>query len=55
MDIRLTFLNWWGFKLGSEKDSDEGQWLSLLRTGTCVTSAGFARCEAMCLCFLEKT
>ena len=26
-----------------------------MRTGTCVTSFGFARNKAVCLCFLEKT
>ena len=37
-----------------EKDSDEGQWLSLVRTGTYGPSLGFARGKAMCPCFLEK-
>ena len=26
-----------------------------MRTGTCVSSSGFARSKAMCPCFLEKT
>ena len=55
MDIRLIFLNMWGFKFGSEKDSDGGQWLSPMRTATYVSSSGFARSKAMCPCFLEKT
>ena len=38
-----------------EKDSDEGQWLSLMRTGTYVSRIRFAGSEAMCPCFLEKT
>ena len=37
-----------------EKDSGWGQWLSPLRTGTCVTRFGFARNKAMRLCFPEK-
>ena len=55
MDTRLIFLDMWGFKLGSEKDSDGGQWLSPMRAATRVSSGGFARCKAMCPCFLEKT
>ena len=55
MDVRLIFLNMWGFKFGSEKDSDEGQWLSLMRAVTRVSSVRFAGREAMCPCFLEKT
>ena len=55
MDVRSIFLSMWGFELGSEKDSDEGQCLSLMRAATRVSSSGFARSEAMCPCFQEKT
>lgn len=55
MDTRSTFRDWRGFKRGSEKDSGEGQWLSLLRPGTAATSLGFARGEAMRPRFPEKS
>ena len=45
----------WGFEVGLEKDSDEGQWLSLVRTGTYGPSFGFARSKIIRLCFLEKS
>ena len=54
MDTRLIFLDMRGFKQGSEKDSVEGQWLSLLRTGTSATSFRPAGGEDMRLCFQEK-
>ena len=38
----------------SEKGSDEGQWLSLVRTGRYGPSFGFVRNKAMCPCFPEK-
>ena len=45
----------WRVRSGtSEKGSGWGQWLSPLRAGRRVTSAGFARCEAVRLCFPEK-
>ena len=37
-----------------EKDSDEGQWLSLVRAVTHGPSPGFALGKAMCPCFPEK-
>ena len=55
MDSRPTFLHMRGFKIGLEKDSDGGQRLSPMRTGTCVSSSGFARSKAMCPCFPEKS
>ena len=38
-----------------EKDSGEGQWLSLTRAGRRGSSVGFARCKAMRPRFPEKT
>ena len=55
MDMGSTFPNWWGFKFGSEKDSDGCQWLSPIRRGTAGSSVGFARCKAMRPCFPEKS
>ena len=55
MDGRSTFLHRRGFKLGSEKDSGVGQWLSHVRRGTAGPSRGLARREAMRLCFPEKS
>ena len=55
MDMRSTFLNMRGFKFGLEKDSDEGQRLSLMGAGTRLSSVGFARCKAMCPRFPEKS
>ena len=55
MDSRSTFLHTWGFKVGLEKDSSEGQWLSLTRTGRFGSSAGFARCKIMRPRFPEKS
>ena len=54
MDSRPTFLHWRGFKLGSEKDSGVGRWLSHARRGTAGPSRGLARGEAMRPCFPEK-
>ena len=54
MDTGSTFPDWRGFKLGSEKDSGEGQWLSLARPGTAGPSLRFAAGEAMRPCFPEK-
>ena len=54
MDGRSTFLHWRGFEFGLEKDSGEGQWLPLARTGRYGSSVGFARCKAMRPCFPEK-
>lgn len=54
MDGRSTFLHWRGFKRGSEKDSGEGQWLSLARRGTAVPSLRLAAGEAMRPRFPEK-
>ena len=55
MDSRSTFLHWRGFKLGSEKDSGEGQWLSLARPGTAGPSLRLAAGEAMRPRFPEKS
>ena len=55
MDGRSTFLHWRGFEFGSEKDSDESQWLSLIRRGTAGSSFGLARSKAMRPCFPEKS
>ena len=55
MDTGSTFPDWRGFKHGSEKDSGGGQWLSPVRAGRRVPSAGFARCKAVRLCFPEKS
>ena len=55
MDGRSTFLHRRGFKLGSEKDSGGGQWLSPVRAGRRGPSRGLARGEAMRLCFPEKS
>ena len=55
MDSRLTFLHMWGFKLGLEKDSDGGQWLSPGAAGTRLPSFRFAGSKAMRPCFPEKT
>ena len=55
MDSWSTFQHWRGFKQGSEKVSGEGQWLSLMRAGTHVSSFRSAGGEAMIPCFLEKT
>ena len=55
MDSRPTFLHMWGFKPRLEKDSGEGRWLSLPRTGTSAASPGLARGEAVRLRFPEKT
>ena len=38
----------------SEKESGEGQWLSLVRAGRRAPSTGYARGEAMHPCFQEK-
>ena len=38
----------------SEKGSDEGQWLPLVRTGRCGPSSRLAESKAMRPCFLEK-
>ena len=54
MDGRSTFLHWRGFKHGSEKDSGEGQWLSLARPGTAGPSLRLAAGEAMRPRFPEK-
>ena len=54
MDSRSIFLHGWGFKSGLEKDSDEGQWLSLVRAATHGPSFRFAGSKAMCPCFPEK-
>ena len=55
MDSRPTFLHMWGFKIGLEKDSDGGQWLSPGAAGTRFPSLRFAGGKAMRPCFLEKT
>ena len=55
MDTRSTFRDWRGFKRGSEKDSEGGQWLSPLRPGRAVTSVGLARREAVRPRFPEKS
>ena len=55
MDSRPTFLHMWGFKIGLEKDSAEGQWLSLGARATELPSLRFAGGEGMRLCFPEKT
>ena len=55
MDTGSTFPDWRGFKLGSEKDSGGGRWLSPVRAGRRVPSRGFARGKAVRLCFLEKS
>ena len=55
MDGRSTFLHWRGFKLGSEKDSGEGQWLSLARAGRRGPSLRLAAGESMRPCFPEKS
>ena len=55
MDSRSTFLHWRGFKFGSEKGSDERQWLSLIGGGIRPSSFRFAGSKAMTPCFLEKT
>ena len=55
MDMRRTFLNRRGFKPGSEKDSGEGQWLSLARRGTVGPSLRLAAGEAMRPRFREKS
>ena len=55
MDSRLTFLHWWGFKLGSEKDSGVGQWLPRARPGTAGPSERLAARKAMRPCFPEKS
>ena len=55
MDTGSTFPDWRGFKLGSEKDSGEGQWLSLARPGTAGPSPRLAAGEPMRPCFLEKS
>ena len=55
MDTRSTFRDWRGFKRGSEKDSDGGQWLSPLRAGRRATSLRLAAGEAVRPCFLEKS
>ena len=54
MDGRSTFLHWRGFKLGSEKDSGVGQWLSHARRGTAGPRARLAARKAMRPCFQEK-
>ena len=54
MDIWLIFQYWWGFELGSEKDSGEGQWLSLAAAGRRSSRLRFAGAEAMRPCFPEK-
>ena len=54
MDSRPTFLHMWGFKDGLEKDSDEGQWLSLGAAGTRLPSLRHAGGKAMCPRFPEK-
>ena len=54
MDGRSTFLHWRGFKLGSEKDSGVGRWLSHARPGTAGPSLRFAAGKAMRPCFPEK-
>ena len=38
----------------SEKGSDEGQWLTLVRLGRAGPRRGFARVKAMHPCFQEK-
>ncbi len=43
-----------GSSAASEKGSDEGQWLSLVRIGRCGPSRGFARGKAMRPRFPEK-
>ena len=55
MDGRSTFLHWRGFKLGSEKDSGEGQWLSLARAGRRGPSLRLAAGDSMRPRFLEKS
>ena len=55
MDGRSTFLHWRGFKLGSEKDSGVGRWLSHARPGTAGPSLRFAAGKAMRPCFPEKS
>ena len=55
MDMGSTFPNWRGFKRGSEKDSDGGQWLSPLRAGRRATSLRLAAGEAVRPCFLEES
>ena len=54
MDMGSTFPNWRGFKHVSEKDSGEGQWLSLARRGTAGPSLRLAAGEAMRPCSREK-
>ena len=54
MDTGSTFPDWRGFKHGSEKDSGEGQWLSLARPGTAGPSLRLAAGEAMRPRFPEK-
>ena len=55
MDSRPTFLHMWGFKIGLEKDSDGGQWLSPMGAVTRLSSFRFAGSKAMCPCFPEKS
>ena len=55
MDTGSTFPDMRGFKIGSEKDSDEGQRLSLVGAGTRPPSFRFAGSEVMRPCFPEKT
>ena len=55
MDMRSTFLNMWGFKIGLEKDSDGGQRLSPGAAGTRLPSLRFAGGKAMRPCFPEKS
>ena len=54
MDTGSTFPDWRGFKLGSEKDSGGGQWLSPARRGTAVPSLRLAAGKAMRPRFPEK-
>ena len=55
MDIWLIFQYRWGFEFGSEKDSGEGQWLSLAAAGRRSSRRRFAGAKAMRPCFLEKS
>ena len=55
MDGRSTFLHWRGFEFGLEKDSDESQWLTLIRAGRRGSSVRFAGCKAMRPRFPEKS
>ena len=52
--VNIPALAWRVRRAASEKGSDEGQRLSLVRTGTSGPSRGFARGKAMRPCFPEK-